>query len=213
MNMTAKKQPNIRQHLASQNFQSLKEIVTYWKANFQGEGEFTERRDPVVRWCMKAKTLEEAVQRAVESRGENGKMFNHQSKVRETSRHELGELFLAEIFTLRGVLTKKHTRKLFRDFDELHDFIALMAPWGIGPVTVYDVALRIGAYLKIEPDSLYLHAGVRIGLEALLGKKMRGVLRVPMNELPAPLRELPPNDVEDMMCAHRAFLRPELLDG
>ena len=38
----------------------------------------------------------------------------------------------------------------------------------IGDLTVYDISTRIGAFLKLEPNRIYLHAGTRIGARALL---------------------------------------------
>ena len=37
----------------------------------------------------------------------------------------------------------------------------------LGELTVYDVAHRIGAYLQLEPDVVYLHRGTRIGARYL----------------------------------------------
>ncbi|MBZ5653328.1 MAG: hypothetical protein LAO18_22925, partial [Acidobacteriia bacterium] len=50
-------------------------------------------------------------------------------------------------------------------FDELHrameDEVGSLK--GIGALTVYDIAQRIGAYFRKIPDRVYLHAGTRIG--------------------------------------------------
>lgn len=38
---------------------------------------------------------------------------------------------------------------------------------GVGPLAVYDVSDRIGSYLGIRPEKVYLHCGVRQGARAL----------------------------------------------
>jgi hypothetical protein len=38
---------------------------------------------------------------------------------------------------------------------------------GFGELAVYDCSLRVGSYLNLLPDKIYLHAGTRKGAEAL----------------------------------------------
>lgn len=159
--------------------------------------EKTLTRDPVMDWCAEAPDFWTAVWRACRSRGANGKMHNHQSKVREANRQALAVRILTRI-------ERRH--RGFTDFDDLHDTIEELAPPGIGPVTVYDVAVRIGAFLRVEPTSLYLHAGVRIGWEALMGKPYRGVKRIPARYLPPEFEPLPADEVEDFLCTYRGIL-------
>lgn len=44
---------------------------------------------------------------------------------------------------------------------------------GIGELTEYDIAFRIGKCLGKCPDKVYLHAGTREGAEKLKGKKIK----------------------------------------
>jgi hypothetical protein len=84
-------------------------------------------------------------------------------------------------------------------------------PYGIGPVTVYDVAVRIGAFLGIEPNKVYMHAGVKQGLKALesvlpYGSDLLGahtLHRVPMYLFPKPFNRMKADDVEDILCTYR----------
>lgn len=120
---------------------------------------YVERKktDQVINYCAEAPNLKTAIDRAVRARDANGKHHNHQSKVDLDARLMLGrDLYLA-----------RRTVRACADFDTLHDFIDEIKPYGIGPVTVYDVAVRVGAYLGLEPESVYMHAGVRQGLRAL----------------------------------------------
>lgn len=127
-------------------------------------------------------------------------MHNHQSKVREANRQALAIRILTRI--------ERHHRG-FTSFDDLHDVIEELRPEGIGPVTTYDVAVRIAAFLRIEPESLYLHAGVRQGWDALMGGESGGrhkLKRIPRWAWPEELRVLPADEVEDFLCTYRTIL-------
>ena len=154
--------------------------------------------DHVVFYCGKSKSLSEAVKRACASRDANGKMHNHQSRVREVDRQRFANEIVA-----RGPLIQKA-----KGFDELFDIIEGVAPPGIGPVTVYDVATRINGYLLLPQSSLYLHAGVRIGWKLLYGNRSPNEKRVPM---PKELKGLSADDAESFLCAYRGLLKPGLL--
>lgn len=62
---------------------------------------------------------------------------------------------------------------------------------GIGPLCEYDFSMRIGAYLNIEPDRVYLQAG------ALAGAKNLGFEiidnKVEISDLPKKFRSLEPS--------------------
>jgi hypothetical protein len=179
---------------------SLADLVKDWDDRYI-HGPEKHRRDPVVQFCAEAKNLTEAIKRACASRGANGKMFNHQSKVKEMDR----QIFASNIIRYQKLLEDQRC-----NFDELHDILERIAPAGIGPVTIYDVATRIGAFLGREPQSLYLHAGVRIGIEALYGKPIADK-RILKQNWPVALRSMPADQVEDFLCCYREFLHPGLL--
>lgn len=180
---------------------SLEAIVDDWTHRFGANGKEQHRRDTVVEYAAKAKTLREAVAIAVNSRRENGKMHNHQCKVREESRQALGSAIMARW---------PHNKNWPSNFDLLYDFIEGLRIHGIGPVTTYDVATRIAAFLRIEVTSLYLHAGVQIGWTKLTGFSSTNVKRIPRSELPSAFRQLPTDEVEDLICAYRDYLKPWL---
>jgi len=76
---------------------------------------------------------------------------------------------------------------------------------GIGALTVYDTAHRIGAYLGVEPERVYLHAGTREGAK-VLGLQWRE-RTIDLEELPKPLQQLRPYEVEDLLCLYRQELK------
>lgn len=55
-----------------------------------------------------------------------------------------------------------------KNFHDLHQFIlkSCKSVPGAGPLTCYDIAQRIGVWLKVEPTEVYLHAGTREGAKA-----------------------------------------------
>jgi hypothetical protein len=158
-------------------------------------------RDNIPDDCADQKVGQVALQIAVRSIRPNGKMHNHQSKVSPAL--PALETKLLESYE---VLIKCET------FAQLYFAIELRSPRGIGPMTVYDVSVRFGAWLGLKPESIWIHAGTQAGLKAL-GIDTRGYeWSIPMEILPRILRRKDPDEVEDFLCTYRiAFER--LNDG
>lgn len=68
----------------------------------------------------------------------------------------------------------------------------------LGVLAIYDTSLRLGAYLGLWPEVVYLHAGTKKGCKAL-GVATKGG-KVEMEKLPKPLRVLEPYRAEDFLC-------------
>lgn len=183
---------------------TLDAIVDDWEFRFGSNGISKHMRDEVVEHCELSTDFVQAVNRACDSFRPNGKLHNHQSRVPLSTRRMFRDRILNDDRVAEIISEMKN-------FDEIYDALESLAPVGIGPVTIYDVATRIAAYLKIEPDSLYLHAGVRIGWHRLYGRRSPNVKRIPKQLLPTPLQRIPCDQVEDMLCAYREYLKPELL--
>jgi hypothetical protein len=133
-------------------------------------------------------TLDAAVSRAGLALRADGKRYGHQRRipgyVLEAARKRLLAAPLAQCAS----------------FHEL--FVAVQGAIagipGIGELMVYDTALRIGAWLHLEPDRVYLHSGTRQGARRLgLNHHAEAIER---HELPQGLRSLPPEEVEDILC-------------
>ena len=88
-------------------------------------------------------------------------------------------------------------------FEDLHEIIFSTTKniAGIGPLYVYDTALRIGANLKIYPKIIYLHCGTMVGAKNL-GLITRGKALC-KEQLPKALQELQPNEIENLLCIYR----------
>lgn len=74
----------------------------------------------------------------------------------------------------------------------------------IGDLGIYDTALRIGAFLEIEPELVYLHRGTRDGARVLGLGRGRTSLRV--DEVPAEFSRLRPYEIEDCLCIYKSEL-------
>lgn len=157
-------------------------------------------RDDLVDFCANdCQTLSHAIAFAVESVRPNGKLHNHQSRVPQKVR---------DMFKDR-LLTPSARARIYRaaTFGHLHEVLSEFAPVGIGPVTLYDIATRIGAYQMLEPDVLFLHAGPKLGAARLLGPEaVRGRECLSMAEFPYPLNRQRADEVEDFLCVYREVI-------
>jgi hypothetical protein len=133
-------------------------------------------------------------------------------------RHNHQELFFDQTGAQRGVpyeVTKKVRNNLIirindllkaRTFDEIVKIVSECKERGFGELSIYDTALRIGSYLNIEPDKVYLHAGARQGAAILEqkgyllpGSNQRSWLKV--EEIPKAMQVLKPKETEHFLCA------------
>lgn len=158
------------------------------------------RHDRELSWFRTQASLEDALRVAGKAQDEKGKRYRHQRRIKPEAIEEATK----RLVELHDDLQRCST------FHELWALIRenLKPIQGIGDLYVYDAALRIGAYLRLTPERVYLHAGTRIGA------RKSGLLLHPndrrewleSNELPAPLRDLPPSDVENLLCIYEGRL-------
>jgi hypothetical protein len=87
------------------------------------------------------------------------------------------------------------------DFAALHGLVRdeIGGLKGIGALTIYDIAHRIGAHFGKAPDQVYLHAGTRIGARAFA---IRGEFFDPA-VLPKAFSRLTAAEIEDCLCIYK----------
>lgn len=144
-----------------------------------------------MKWFSSTRSLDRAVELATLSNLPSGKRHPHQRRIP-----------VAVLEKVRDWLLATDLLKC-RSFDELHATVqrAVGQVHGAGELLVYDVAHRIGAYLGLEPERVYLHAGTRAGASVLgLG---RGRQYLKPEELPGPFGRLKPAEIEDCLCIYR----------
>ncbi len=72
---------------------------------------------------------------------------------------------------------------------------------GIGPLTVYDISLRIGAFLKLYPQTVYLHTGALEGARKFGFVPVNGQLQ--KSVLTRELQQLEPYEIENFFCIYK----------
>ena len=124
-----------------------------------------------------------------------GKRFCHQNKIRRAALPEAEKLLLEQSDVLREC----------RSFHELWLLIkqTLQHVRGLGELYIYDTALRIGAFLNLEPDRVYMHRGTRDGAKHF-GFLTRDREWLNLSEFPRSLRELSALEIEDILCIYKS---------
>ncbi len=115
--------------------------------------------DEQISWFQKQPSLHAAIETAARAVDERGRRFSHQYRIRRTAILEATAALLAVEEQLGRT----------RSFDGLFEVVSkqLQDVAGIGELYRYDTAFRIGAYLRLFPTRVYLHAGTRGGARAL----------------------------------------------
>ena len=90
-------------------------------------------------------------------------------------------------------------------FDTLHGLVdsKIGRIRGIGPLTVYDIAHRLGAFFGKTPVLVYLHSGAKTGAAAL-GFRGKAICR---DVLPVAFLRLSATEIEDCLCLYSDHLR------
>ncbi len=100
-----------------------------------------------------------------------------------------------------------------RDFASLLSLVehTLETVRGIGELTTYDIAHRVGAYLGLEPELVYLHRGTRDGAMILgIDRKLRAI---EPSVLPSAFRRLRAYEMEDALCIYKDELKQLFASG
>lgn len=148
-----------------------------------------------LRYYAIQRSLSDTIHEAALSRLPSGKRHPHQRRI---PRRVLIE---AE----RALQQEADRLSYASSFSELYGYVEATIGniRGIGALAAYDIAHRIGSYLKLEPELIYLHAGTRDGAR-VLGVHGKTVHR---SKLPRELRRLDPAEIEDCLCIYKDELR------
>lgn len=168
---------------------SLSEIVRDYLTRQQPEHE------KELTWFRNQASLDSAIRFAANAQDERGLRYSHQRRIKSTA--------IAE--AARSLSDSHDGLKASHTFHKLWEVIgSLLAPvHGIGELYIYDTAVRIGAYLGLMPQKVYLHAGTRTGARNLRVIPHVAVQWLESKELPVPLRRLPSSDVENLLCIYK----------
>lgn len=168
---------------------TLRQIVDHYIGHYRPSARREQRR------FRDQPSIVAAVDLAGRCEDADGKRHSHQRRIPAAS-----------LERMRRVLSATDLMRA-KSFDDLHEAIRAASEGihMIGPLTVYDVATRIGFYLRLQPRLVYLHAGVRPGAKALGLDHRRPTLA--RSELPTQLQRLTPAECEDVLCIYADKLR------
>jgi len=124
---------------------------------------------------------------------DEGKRHPHQRRIPEKKL----ERFRQRLARKRRLLRPSKTFSQLMQISEK----AATGIWKNSELTVYDTTHRIGAYLRVRPDRVYLHAGTREGAKALDFK--RNLPFILPSQLPKAFRRLKPYEIEDCLCIYK----------
>jgi len=168
------------------NGATLQAIVSHYIANKRGGA-----GDELQAFASQA-TLQDAVRMAALAQTSEGKL-RHQWRIPNRVLAECAGHLEAALPDLAAAPT----------FEALHEVVRreIRGVRGIGRLTVYDTALRIAAWRRLEPARVFLHAGTKVGARHLGLESAADSLSV--EELPPALRSLRPREVEDVLCIYK----------
>lgn len=108
------------------------------------------------------------------------------------------------------LLTMEGRIRKCKEFDILFEIVKSCKISGIGELTIYDTALRIGSYLNVLPTRVYLFRGAREGAMILFKKgylidvklKKFGTTLLVSN-FPKEFNHLEPFQIEQLLCIYK----------
>lgn len=156
----------------------------------------TKYPDQHIEYVESQKTLADAIEVAAKAIDENGKIHGHQRRV---GRKKLNA-FTTTLKPMENAIKKA------KNFDNLLSIIEQAKILGINELTVYDTAERIGHFLKLYPEKIYLHAGTEQGAKILFGSNfVKGKRFLCIDELPAAYKayKLTPAEWESFLCMYK----------
>jgi hypothetical protein len=173
---------------------AFEDLVRHFLAHCRDEG----RED--LRGFSRSGTVEGVIADAARSIRPDGSKHPHQWRVPRAVLDDACD----HLLPLQGAIVAA------RDFDDLHQAVerAILPIHGVGDLLVYDVATRIGAFLGLKPDVVYLHRGTRDGARSL-GHRGRTVA---VSALPRAFHRLTAAEIEDCLCLYKGRIHEIVTD-
>lgn len=185
------RQPKRRPHCADRRqaaLTSFDDIVASYVAEYRGRA----RRE--LEFYAMQPDLKRAISvAALSQRPGDGKRHSHQCRVSHRVLKAALETLLSTDLSAASTFADLHSQ-VDKEIGSIR---------GIGPLTVYDVAHRIGGFLGLSPEAVYLHAGTREGASSI---GLRGKV-VPKSTFPPAFQRLTPAEIEDCLCIYKDDLK------
>jgi len=183
----------------------LKEIIKDYKNSKR------KNPDKLIDLC-KSLPLNLAIRKAALARYGNGEKHPHQELIDDQILKKFADNLVQDIDLIEQS----------KSFSDLLDIVSNARINGIGALTIYDTAHRIGAKLGVFPDYVYLHRGTLFGAISLFKQKeVRNLLKlegsikhVAVNKLteklskkdfPKIFHSLECFEIEDILCIYKKY--------
>jgi len=190
---------------------SLQEIITEYLAIY------AKKAEKALKAYARCTSYEQLIERAIVGFLANGNRDSHKFRLSKEVMLNMKLYLLAKRYEIQRSRTFKDIMNILYD--------ARTSGWGIrfGPLWIYDTALAIAAYLKLEPEAdVYLHAGAYQGALNIFGPE---VLQqecwyfrndpqfpvLPLSVFPEELGQLRPHHVENLLCIYKEKLTSAVL--
>lgn len=169
------------------NLGRLQRIIDHYKQDIAN------RPDAWLIDCKNSKTIEQAIELAATAKNFAGKKHGHQNLIPTATLDK----FAVEL------LNKVNDLQVASSFTDLIAIIEKCKIKGIADLTIYDTANRIGSFLGLTPDKIYLHRGTKTGAKKILGK-IKGKT-IDKTDLPLPFQNnnLTNGEIEDILCIYK----------
>ena len=142
-------------------------------------------------------TFYAALEIAVHARNAKGKRFDHQRRLK---RHVIPKVWEISRYREPQLQECKTFQELFGQIESMMNNVP-----NAGDLYKYDTALRIGAYLDLAPEKVYLQTGALEGARRLLpGTKSR---TLPKDAFPKEFQQLSCAEIENLLCAYKGRLK------
>lgn len=156
---------------------------------------YGDQADRIMQFYAGRRSYDEMLEYAAYAKLPSGKRHPHQYRLKKSA--------LRKVHNRLKQYDLESCESFHELFETVHEAIAGIN--GIGEMMVYDTAHRIGAYLELEPEYVYLHAGTRVGAVALGFE--RSTAWIDPGDLPRAFRRLTAAQIEDCLCIYKRELQ------
>jgi hypothetical protein len=167
----------------------LKSLVrSYQELFLQGEKAWLDQ-------LLTCPSLEIVIRRSALAEDKDGKRHPHQYRIPREVLQQVANSLTAKQTEIRNC----------KDFDDLFQLVKECRVKGFGPLAIYDIAHRMGWWLEIYPEKVYMHCGTTTGARYLGLKTSSESLKV--KDFPPAIQILEPSQIEDFLCIFKKNLR------
>lgn len=129
---------------------------------------------------------------------------DNEGRLRGVNNTVLSEMALKLVLKQKQIATAT-------SFDDVYQIVKLSKINGFGELSIYDTAVRISAFLELQPTVVFLHAGTTEGVKILEHKKLlpensSQAKTLQLNNFPVPLQRLNALQMENFLCSFKKDL-------